>query len=119
LACHTVVVVLDVGQTGPVATPPYTADTTAAGYAVKNCEHDQENSGAAVAGDGVETYSEDELIDAFEDEVRGDEVASPVVMQLRELTAIPEYENPLLKSKRRASTGDEHSLERAERIKAA
>jgi hypothetical protein len=72
-----------------------------------------------VARDGVETYSEDELMDTFEDEVSGDEVASPVAMQLRELAAIPEAETPSRKSKRRASTDDEHSLEQAGRIKTA
>jgi hypothetical protein len=71
-----------------------------------------------VARDRVETYSEDELMDAFEDEVRGDEVENLVAMQLRELAAILEAETPSRKSKR-ASTGDEHSLEWAERIKAA
>jgi hypothetical protein len=106
------------GQTGPGATSPCTVDAVAAGLAVK-CVNNQENCGAAVARDEVEMYSEDELMDAFEDEVKGDEVASPVAMQLRELAAILEAETLSHKSKRRASTGDEHSLGRAERIKAA
>jgi hypothetical protein len=56
---------------------------------------------------------------AFEEEDRGDEPASPEAAQLRELATIPEVETPSHKSKRRANTGDEHSLDRAERIKAA
>jgi hypothetical protein len=69
--------------------------------------------------DGTEAYSEDELMGAFEEEDRGDEPASPEAAQLRELATIPEVETPSHKSKRRANTGDEHSLDRAERIKAA
>jgi hypothetical protein len=73
----------------------------------------------AVERDDNEAYSEDELMGVFEEEVRGDEWASPEAMQLRELAAIPEANTPSRKSKRQANSDDEHSLDKAERIKTA
>jgi hypothetical protein len=67
----------------------------------------------------MDAYSEDELMEAFQEEVRGDELANPEAKRLRELATIPEADTPLHKSKRRVNFEDEHSLDRAERIKAA
>jgi hypothetical protein len=72
-----------------------------------------------VQRDETEAYSEDELMGVFEIEEKGDEPASLEVEQLRELAAILEVESHSDKSKRWAQSGDEHSLDRVVRIKAA
>jgi hypothetical protein len=69
--------------------------------------------------DETEAYSEEELMGDFDEEGKGDELASLEAAQLRELAAISEAETPPHKSKRRAHSGDGHSLDKATRIKAA
>jgi hypothetical protein len=72
-----------------------------------------------VQRDETEPFSEDALMSSFEEDARGDEPTSPEARQLRELAVIPKVESLSCKSKRRAQSGDEHSLDRAMRIKAA
>jgi hypothetical protein len=88
---------------------------------VSNCVEEvlqQNNMSIDVYIDETETYNEDELMGEFDEDGKGEELASPEATRLRELAAILEVETPLRKSKRRASFGDENSLERAARIKA-
>jgi hypothetical protein len=66
----------------------------------------------------MEGLTDEMLQDASED-VNENDGASPRAVELRELAAIPEADTPSRKSKRRVNSGDEHSLDRAERIKAA
>jgi hypothetical protein len=106
-----------VEKNGVGATPPSKADVTIDVYVVEEYGARQENRGSNVECDGIETYSEDGLMDVFQEEVRGDEPACPDAMQLRELAAISEADTPSHKSKRRTNSEDEHSLDRAERIK--
>jgi hypothetical protein len=54
-----------------------------------------------------------------EDEVLASVAANQKSAAQEGLTAIPEAFTPLRSSKRRAVTADQHSLERAERLKAA
>jgi hypothetical protein len=79
----------------------------------------QEKWDSEVQRDETKAYSEDELIGVFQMEGRGDEPESTEVEQLRELVVIPEVESPSRKRKRWAQSGDDHSLDRATRIKAA
>jgi hypothetical protein len=92
---------------------------TAADEACMHLEvYHQEKWDSEVQRDETKAYSEDELMGVFEMEGRGDEPASPEAEQLRELATIPEVESPSRKSKRRVQSSDEHSLDRAVRIKA-
>jgi hypothetical protein len=72
-----------------------------------------------VQKDESDPLSDGELMNSSEEDARGGELVSPEAEQLRDLATIPEVESPSHKSKRRAQSGDEHSLVRATRMKVA
>jgi hypothetical protein len=69
--------------------------------------------------DDVEGPIDDEIENVFEEDDRGIVLAHPEVEEQRALAAIPEAVTPTHSSRRRAESAGEHSLDRAERIKAA
>jgi hypothetical protein len=82
-------------ETGSGGTRSSTADVAVDVQAVKYGAG-QENNGVNVESVGMEAYSDDELVDAFQEEVRSDELGSPEAMHLRDLTVIPEADTFLI-----------------------
>jgi hypothetical protein len=68
---------------------------------------------------GFEGQKVEELHEAFDAQAPVHELANLMAESKKELATIPEVDTPSHKSKRRAESVNEHSLERVERIKAA
>jgi hypothetical protein len=70
----------------------------------------------------IEAQTDDEMYtgqNSQEEKTPSSNLVNPRAEAHRKLAAIPEAVTPLRTSKRRADMADQHSLERAERIKAA
>jgi hypothetical protein len=81
--------------------------------------HLEGNVDGSVDEMGFEVQSDDQLPDAYEDDAPVRDPASLRVVVQGELAAIPEANTPSRKSKRRADSVEEHSLDRAEQMKVA
>jgi hypothetical protein len=83
--------------------------------------HRESTDVQAVDGDDVQNLEEvyTEPISSDSEGPNSESVTPVAEAQVVDMAAIPEADTPMRRSKRRAETADEPSLERAERIKAA
>jgi hypothetical protein len=86
---------------------------------VEDNMHLEGNVDGSVDEMGFEVQSDYELQEAYEEDALVHDPASPRAVVQTELAAIPEASTPSRKSKKRADSVEEHSLDWAERIKAA